>query len=136
MADLQSAPPLDEALDRLLEVLRGRVPVFHAATVEQRFLSPLFARRRLRLPAAVDTEVLGRLWLHDREGSAPSWLPLSALAAQLGQQPAPAHHALGDAVTTAQAFISLASHLDQTSPQTVGSLLAAADRMRPLRRLA
>jgi DNA polymerase III epsilon subunit-like protein len=32
------------------------------------------------------------------------------------------HHADGDALTTAQAFIALATHLDRFTPQTVGSL--------------
>ena len=41
------------------------------------------------------------------------------------------HHADGDALTTAQAFIALATHLDAFDPQTVGSLVRVS---RPERR--
>jgi DNA polymerase-3 subunit epsilon len=65
--DLADAPPLDEALDRMLELLAGRVPVFHTAAIERSFLERQFARRHVRLPAAADTESLGRLWLRHRD---------------------------------------------------------------------
>jgi DNA polymerase-3 subunit epsilon len=123
--DLREAPALDHAIDQLLETLSGRVPVFHTAMVERAFLGKELRRRRLRLPDDVDTEVLGRVWLRHRDGSAPPGLPLSRLAAALGQPGEDPHHALGDALTTGQAFIALASHLDAVSPQTVGSLQAA-----------
>ena len=123
--DLREAPPLDDAIDRLLETLNGRVPVFHTAMVERAFLGKELRRRRLRLPDDVDTEVLGRLWLRQRDGATPGGLPLARLAAVLGQPGEDPHHALGDALTTAKAFIALASHLDVESPQTVGSLQAA-----------
>jgi DNA polymerase III subunit epsilon len=127
VADLADAPSLDQALDALLGLLAGRVPVFHTAHVERNFLGPLFTRRRLRLPAAADTEVLGRRWLRQRTGEARSWLPLAELAGQLRQPAEVPHHALGDALTTAKAFIALASLIDAGSPQTVGSLLSASD---------
>jgi DNA polymerase-3 subunit epsilon len=120
--DLREAPALDDAIDELLATLSGRVPVFHTAMVERIFLGRELRRRRLRLPDDVDTEVLGRLWLRHRDGSAPSSLPLSRLATALSQPGEDPHHALGDALTTAKAFIALASHLDAESPQTVGSL--------------
>jgi DNA polymerase-3 subunit epsilon len=124
-ADLSEAPPLDKAIDELLETLRGRIPVFHTAMVERAFLGKELRRRRLRLPDDVDTEVLGRVWLRHRDGATPAGLPLSRLAAVLGQAGEDPHHALGDALTTGQAFITLAAHLDAESPQTVGSLQAA-----------
>ena len=123
--DLREAPPLDDAIDQLLETMSGRVPVFHTAMVERAFLGKELRRRRLRLPDDVDTEVLGRLWLRRRDGVTPAGLPLSRLAQVLGQPGEDPHHALGDALTTAKAFIALASHLDAESPQTVGSLQAA-----------
>jgi DNA polymerase III subunit epsilon len=120
--DLREAPLLDDAISELLATLSGRVPVFHTAMVERAFLGKELRRRRLRLPPDVDTEVLGRVWLRHRDGSAPPSLPLSRLATALGQPGEDPHHALGDALTTAKAFIALASHLDAESPQTVGSL--------------
>ncbi|MGZ4244612.1 MAG: 3'-5' exonuclease [Solirubrobacteraceae bacterium] len=124
-ADLHEAPALDEAIDSMLDALAGRVPVFHTAMVERIFLGKELRRRRLRLPDDADTEVLGRVWLRHRDGVAPASLPLSRLAAVLGLPGEDPHHALGDALTTAKAFIALASHLNAESPQTVGSLQSA-----------
>jgi DNA polymerase III subunit epsilon len=129
-ADLRQAPALDEAIDRLLDSLAGRVPVFHTAMVERTFLGRELRRRRLRLPADADTEVLGRVWLRQRDGMSPAGLSLARLAAVLGQPAEDPHHALGDALTTAKAFIALASHLDAISPQSVGSLQLAEQSLR------
>jgi DNA polymerase III subunit epsilon len=126
LADLRDAPPLGHATELVLEVLAGRVPVFHTAAVERSFLGPLLRRRRVRLPAAADTEVLGRRWLAQRDGEAPSSVTLERLAAVLGQPRETPHHALADALTTANAFIALASHLEAIEPQTVASLVSLA----------
>jgi DNA polymerase III subunit epsilon len=126
LADVVDAPSLDDAIDLLLGALAGRVPVFHTAAIESAFLERQFARRRVRLPAAADTEALGRRWLTHRDGTAPaSAISLGRLAGALGQPAETPHHALGDALTTAKLFISLASLLDTVAPQTVGSLVAA-----------
>lgn len=124
--DLAGAPPLQEALDRMLELLAGRVPVFHTAAIERSFLERQFSRRHVRLPEAVDTEALGRLWLRHRNGSSPEGISLGRLAGVLGQPAETPHHALGDALTTAKAFIALAALLDTVAPQTVGSLVQAS----------
>jgi DNA polymerase III subunit epsilon len=134
LADVADAPSLDEAMELLLELLAGSIPVFHTARVERGFLSPLFSARRLRMPDAADTEVLGRAWLRGRDGEAPSWLSLALLARLLRLPEEPPHHALGDALTTAKSFIALASHLDAVEPQTVGSLLDAGSRAGGWRR--
>ena len=83
-ADLADAPPLSEAVDQLLGMLAGRVPVFHTAIVERTFLGRELRRRRVRLPAEADTEALGRLWLRERDGVAPAGLPLARLCSLLG----------------------------------------------------
>ena len=131
-ADVQHAPTVDDAMDLTLRTLAGRVPVFHAAAVERAFLQPHFKRLRLAPPAAADTEALGLTWLRaSRREPPPSSqraLALAELARRLGQPAHPAHHALGDALTTAQAFIALASLLDADSPQTVGTLLTLSER--------
>lgn len=134
LADLQDAPVLDEAIELLLSALDGRVPVFHTAAVERRFIGPVLARRRLRMPAAADTEVIGRLWLRQHRGRASAAVSLSMLAHALRLPAEPPHHALGDALTTAQVFVALASHLERTEPQSVGSLLHADDRLVSARR--
>jgi DNA polymerase III subunit epsilon len=126
LADVADAPTLDQAIDMLLGALAGRVPVFHTAAIESAFLGRQFARRHVRLPAAADTEVLGCRWLEVRDGASPSHgISLARLAGALGQPAEVPHHALGDALTTAKLFISLASLLDATAPQTVGSLVGA-----------
>ena len=134
VADLEDAPPLDDAIELLFEVMAGSVPVFHTAWVERSFLRPLFARRRVKLPTAADTEVLGRLWLYERDGSAPAGVSLGGLARLLAQPAELPHHALGDALTTAKAFIALASHLETVKPQTVGSLTKADAQLSAVRR--
>ena len=50
-------------------------------------------------------------------------MTLERLAVELGQLVEPPHHALGDALTTAKAFIALAALLSMPERQTVGSLL-------------
>jgi DNA polymerase III subunit epsilon len=136
LADLLDAPPIDYAVDLLLETLAGRLAVFHTAAVERAFLGPLLDARRLRLPPAADTEALGRVWLRERDGRAPAGLALGRLSGMLGFPAEPPHHALGDALTTAQAFVALASHLDRASPQTVASLVHAGQRLGGFGRMA
>jgi DNA polymerase III subunit epsilon len=135
LRDLADAPSLDEAIGLVFEMLRGRVPVFHTSLVERTFLTPLFSARRVRLPPAADTELLGRLLLSRREGASPKSLPLSRLASILQLPVEPEHHALGDAMTTAAAFIALAGRLDSIEPQTVGRLLNAGQQLQGDRRL-
>jgi len=124
-ADLAQAPPLQDAVELLLDSLAGRVPVFHTSAVEQAFLGRELRRRGMRLSRDADTEALGRRWLRERDGVAPPGLSLARLAQLLGQPAEIPHHALGDALTTAKAFIALASLLDAPAPQTVGSLTLA-----------
>ncbi len=135
-ADLAQAPSGDEAIDLLLDALAGRAPVFHTSVVERTFLGRELRRRRVRLPQDADTEALGRLWLRQRDGTAPAGLSLARLAQVLGQPGEDPHHALGDALTTAKAFIALASHLDGVEAQTVGSLQHAERVLGGARRLA
>jgi DNA polymerase-3 subunit epsilon len=123
-ADLVGAPALDGALEGLLALLAGRRPVFHTAWVEEAFLGRALRRLGIRLPAAADTEVLGRRWLAGRGAEPRKHVSLEELASALGFTAEAPHHALGDALTTAQAFIALAGRLDAVSPETVGTLTA------------
>jgi DNA polymerase III subunit epsilon len=131
--DLTDAPALDEALDALLEAMAGRVLVVHTAAIERAFLGRALRRRALRLRGPViDTNVLGPLWLYERDGRVLRGLSLGALAAALELPAHQPHNALGDALTTAQAFLALATHLDARRPETVGSLARADDRLQNL----
>jgi DNA polymerase-3 subunit epsilon len=131
--DLADAPPIDVALAALLERMAGSIAVCHTANVERAFLGRELRRRWLRMPPAADTEVLGRVWLRHR-GIETGAIPLSGLAQRLGQRAATPHHALGDALTTATAFIALATHLERTGVQTVATLLRAGDQFVTARR--
>jgi DNA polymerase-3 subunit epsilon len=132
-ADLADAPPLEEALGPLLEAMTGRRLVVHTARIERDFLGAALRGRRVRLRGPhVDTEVLGRVWLYERDGAAPAGLPLRTLAATLGLPADRPHSALSDALTTAQAFIAVATHLDARAAETVGSLVDARHRLDTL----
>lgn len=131
--DLAEAPPLDEVLNDLLDALTGRVLVAHVAPIEESFLRAALDPRGLRLRnPVVDTarlaEELQRLRRQPslvRRGSsepAESSPGLSRLARSLGLPVHRPHTADGDALTTAQVFIALATHLDAQQPQTVRSL--------------
>jgi DNA polymerase-3 subunit epsilon len=128
--DLDDAPPIDEALQPLLTAMAGRVIVAHVAWVERSFLGRAFERQNIRLREPIlDTYELARLLTLAREGpSAPS--ELGELARSLALPVHRPHHALGDALTTAQVFLALATHLDELSSETVQSLARAAQRSR------
>jgi DNA polymerase-3 subunit epsilon len=128
--DLADAPPLADAADALLEAMTGRILVAHPAWVERAFLRPALRTRGARLHRRViDTVALGRLWLHERDGHAPRTLALGDLARELALPVHRPHTAAGDALTTAQAFIALATHLDALGGETVRSLAAAQRRL-------
>jgi DNA polymerase-3 subunit epsilon len=116
--DLEEAQPLED-------LLGGRLIVAHVAEVERRFLDAALARHgtELRNPI-VDTAGLDRALRYFRGRPPIEGRPvgLTEMARALGLPAHRPHHADGDALTTAQAFIALATHLDAFTPQTVGSL--------------
>jgi DNA polymerase-3 subunit epsilon len=124
-ADLVDAPPLRDLLDELIEALGGRALVAHVASVERGFLGAALSSRGLELGnPVVDTAALDRELRRLRRSPAAETDPigLSEMARSLGLPVHRPHHADGDALTTAQAFIALATHLEAFGPQTVGSL--------------
>ncbi len=132
--DLEEAPPVDEAIVPLLGALAGRVLVAHAAPVERAFLGAVLRRHGVHLREPVlDTAVLGRLLMVERGEAAPRFVSLGQLAAALGLPEHRPHHALSDALTTAQVFLAVVSHLDKRRPETVGSLARAASRLENAR---
>jgi DNA polymerase III subunit epsilon len=122
-AELADAPPLAEALDTMLVALTGRVMVAHVASIEREFIGAALRAGGARLTnPMVDTATLGAELLRLRGENLEDALGLTPLARALGLPVHRPHEADGDALTTAQVFLALASHLDRYSPQTVGSL--------------
>jgi DNA polymerase III subunit epsilon len=129
-ADLAAAPPPDEALAPLAAALQGRIPIAHAAWVERSFLRPL----GLGMPRRVlDTALLWRFLCIERGEGDPGWRPLPELAAGLGLPAHRSHDAEGDALTTAQAFLALATHLESHGRGSVRALAGARWQVRAWR---
>jgi DNA polymerase-3 subunit epsilon len=122
-ADVEAAPSLDEALPSLLRAMTGRLLVVHVDWVERGFLrGPLKAQgARLREPV-LDTARLACALYPEIDAA----IPLTTLATRLGLPVYKQHDARGDALTTAQVFLALASKLDQGSAQTVRLLAQAS----------
>ncbi len=120
--DLAEAPTLPEVMDVILEALAGRTIIAHVAWVERGFLGEALRSAGVRLAEPVlDTALLARHVIgpgRDRNRE----MTLSDAARRLGLPVHRPHVAEGDALTTAQLFLALASRLDRAEPQTVGSL--------------
>lgn len=144
--DLAAAPRIDQALGELIGALTGRVLVAHAAAVEADFLRPALASHGLELRnPVIDTAGLAlELWRlrgepplragGDQSPAAAISSPgLAELARGLGLPVHRPHHADGDALTTAQVFLALATHLEAFGKVTVGSLekLSTPEREEP-----
>ena len=122
-AELDEAPPISEVVPRLREVLLDSVVVAHAAWIERAFLDRALKPWGERVPDAVlDTAALARhAGLAGVAGREPS---LEGLARQLGLPVHTPHHALGDALTTAQLLLALVCRLEADGdPPTVRELL-------------
>jgi DNA polymerase-3 subunit epsilon len=125
-ADLAAAPPAPGAFAPLVAVLRGRIPVAHAAWVERDFLRPRLRPLGYRIPRRIiDTAVLWRALCIDRGDGDPGWSALDAVAAALELPAHRPHVAAGDALTTAQVFLALATHLEARGNGTVRALAGA-----------
>lgn len=127
--ELEQSPPLPDVLDEVRDRLHARAIVAHAAWVERTFLDRAFAPRRERLPRQLlDTAGLARAAGVAGPGThAPE---LEQLARDLGLPVHTPHHALGDAVTTAEVFLVLCSRLEasQREPLTVADLVRLTRR--------
>jgi DNA polymerase-3 subunit epsilon len=121
-ADLVDAPPLDEALDPMLEALTGRIVVAHPARVERAFLSAAFKQRGVKLaePMLCTARLAAGILADARQDRAEP--TLAEAARTFGLPVHRPHHADSDALTTAQLFLALATRLAHREPQTVGSM--------------
>jgi DNA polymerase-3 subunit epsilon len=108
--DLREAVTEREMLDRLLEVLAGRVMLVHHAPMDLGFLNaacrrhynqPLIVRTVDTLPLARQLSERGDQRVSDGE------LRLHALRTAYGLPRYPAHNALSDALATAELYLAL-----------------------------
>lgn len=132
-ADLCDAPPLSAAVGTLGAMMAGRVLVAHAAWLEEAFLARAFKSvgKRLRCQI-IDTAVLARA-AHTRASRCHGEPDLEVLATEVGLPAVSPHHALGDAITTAQVFLALAMRIDGDGRRTARDFieLTAVDRPWP-----
>jgi DNA polymerase-3 subunit epsilon len=133
-ADLADAPTIGDVLDELIELLTGRVPVAHAAWVDRAFLDRALRPRGRRLGRTViDTAALLRA-CRLADPVAEHEPNLEVAAKRLGLPVHTPHHALGDAFTTAQLLLALATRLERTMgdrrPLTVSDLYALSRQHR------
>jgi DNA polymerase III subunit epsilon len=124
--DLAAAAPAPGALEPLVRAMRARILVAHVAGIERAFLRPHLRPPERWLPRrTVDTALLWRLLgIHRGEGDHGP-CSLAELAASLGLPAHRPHDAEGDALTTAQAFLALATHLEAHGRGTVAALTGA-----------
>jgi DNA polymerase-3 subunit epsilon len=121
-ADLAVAPPVAETSRLLADALRGRVLLCWAAAVEAAFLDTLFgggARRWHR--RSIDVRRMTARLEADR-GRNPD-LRLTSVAERYDVPVDRPHHALGDALMTAQLFLVMATKLEPLGYGTTGRLL-------------
>jgi DNA polymerase-3 subunit epsilon len=134
--DLADAEPPEQALVPLARAIVGRTPIAHAAWVEQAFLGPALRRAGGKLPRRiVDTAMLWRLLAVVRDGRDPGYRPLREITDALGLPSHHPHEALGDALTTAQVFLALATHLEALDHGRIGDLVSAGRRVEAHRML-
>jgi DNA polymerase-3 subunit epsilon len=124
--DLRSQPSLEERIQTISDALAGAILVAHCAWIEQRFLMAALAKHDRDLDGLViDTMTLGPRVADQRGLHCPDDPSLGVLARALGLPVHRAHHADGDALTTAQVFLALASQLRDDRDATVGELMRA-----------
>jgi DNA polymerase-3 subunit epsilon len=129
--DLETAARAPGALAPLAAALRGRIPVAHAAWVERGFLAPPLRELGIRWPRRmIDTAVLWRLLCIDRGLDDPGWCGLGSVVTALGLPSHRPHEAEGDALTAAQLFLALATHLEGHGHRTVRALAGAERHVR------
>jgi len=107
-ADLVRGRAIDDVAARLRAALDGRVVVAHGSWIERALL------KRMQVPrhALVDTLAIVRR-LDERAGRRSGSTSLSAVARRSGVPPLRAHHAFGDALTTALLLLALATDVER-----------------------
>lgn len=126
--DLQRAPGVEQARHMLRMALEDRFVLTWAGEIEAAFLGNLFdGRPRRWVRRSIDVLRLTLAYERlsgSRVGRRP--LSLSVAARSFGVPVEEAHHALDDAIMTAEVFLVVATRLAAFGFETVGSLLKAS----------
>jgi DNA polymerase-3 subunit epsilon len=118
--DVRGADPVDTARRSLDEALRGRLLITWFATVEASFLGKLYGMRtKTWLRRSIDVRVLVARIL----GNDGARMTLEQAAQRFGVPVASPHHALDDALVTAQLFLVVASKLEAEGFGTARELI-------------
>lgn len=121
--DLSEAPSLTECVLQVDSLLREAVVVAHSSSIERAFLRRAFRDAYLGFDfEMIDTAKLAKplLAAEKRVESVPL---LEDLARSLGVPIHTPHHALGDALTTAEVFLVAASKLESTRELSTKDLI-------------
>jgi DNA polymerase III subunit epsilon len=103
-AMVDDAPPAEQVLPQLADMLRGRVMIAHSASFDRRVLRAAFAKAQLEWP---DPPVLCTVAMARRFAPLHHHRALAPLAAALGIEVDVVHRALPDAETCARVFCAL-----------------------------
>jgi DNA polymerase III, epsilon subunit and related 3''-5'' exonucleases len=124
--DAAAARPADEVARELVEQLGDRILVAHVVDVERGFLTEWLRDAGYQSGRVVDTDILARVVICRRGGPlVATHVGLGAAAAHFGLPEHRRHHALGDALTTAQLFLATATLLFPDRDASVAELLNA-----------
>lgn len=126
-SEIAEAPDLDEILDELLEALAGRLVVVHYRHIERPFMDEGVKSRRgegVRFPVIDTMSLEARLhrqswWARFKRwmGRPPASIRLHDSRLRYGLPAYQGHHALVDALATAELFqAQLATHFDPETP--------------------
>jgi DNA polymerase-3 subunit epsilon len=122
--DLEEAPPLSDVVDELRGALLGRAPVAWASWVEATFLARAMGGGPRRWGRRIVDVARLVPWLDELEGRAAKVREtLEEAVARFGLPLEQAHHALGDAIMTAELFLAVASRLEALGRGDLRSLL-------------
>src|SRR5436305_4773056 len=132
-AMVDTAPPPEEVLPRVAELIEGRVLVAHSASFDRGVLRQAFERAGLEWP---DPPTLCTLSLARRFAPLARDRKLAALAGSLGIDVAGVHRALVDAETCARIFCALFPKLCAAASSVAGAIELAGPRRRKRTRRA
>lgn len=130
--DLATAPPINDAVAQLNTLIGDRPIIAHCAVIERTLLRRAYRGCGRRLTNRfIDTAPLAAraLDVPTKDGA----ISLEYAATKIGVPVHTPHHALGDAITTANLFLALASRLDQqlgTTPLSTAALIETSTHQK------